>query len=56
MSFKKVIRNLELSCSDSTLRRFLKSYSYRRYRAKKKPKLVDRNRLKRLAFARAHVN
>jgi transposase len=27
--FKKVIRNLKLSYSDSTLRRFLKSYSYR---------------------------
>ncbi|KAJ5135763.1 uncharacterized protein N7515_005041 [Penicillium bovifimosum] len=42
MPFKKVIRNLELGCSDSTLRRFLKSHGYRRYRAKKKPKLVDR--------------
>ncbi len=56
MKFKDIIAYLRLDCSVSTLRQFLGFYSYRRYITRKKLKITQINKAKRLRFVRAYAH
>ena len=44
------------SVTSSCIQKILKKVGFRGYRAKKKPFISKKNKLKRLIFAREHVN